>query len=354
MSSNTALYPDLSDEEVIASVWQIKESLGDRLTILGHHYQRDEVIQFADHRGDSLELSRRAAAERNAQYIAFCGVRFMAETAAMLCGEQQTVVQPAEGALCPMAQMASARTAAEAWRTLSSLYGPGLVPITYQNSTAELKAFVGRHGGAVCTSSNARTLFEWAFDRGTHILFMPDRYLGTNTALDMGIPESQIGLWDPADPLPPEALADARIVVWQGHCYVHVRMTPEDVNRARTARPGALIIVHPECRRSVVERSDAAASTSGIIRYVQEAPPSATIYVGTEINLVNRLQQEHPDKTVRPLCPSRCAAMSMTTPRELLHVLEGLHQGVPQHVVRVDPETRHWAATALERMLEVS
>lgn len=344
-------YADLDDGEVVERIRRAKEALGSSVTILGHHYQHDEVIRFADHRGDSLELSRRAAEAREARYIVFCGVRFMAETAAILCAPDQVVIQPVEEALCPMARMASARTAMEAWEVLSRLYGPGLVPITYQNSTAEVKAFVGQRGGAVCTSSNARQLFQWAFRVGTHILFLPDEHLGRNTALDMGLPESAVGLWDPTDPAPPAAFATARVVVWRGYCSVHVRMTPEDVRRARDESPGALVVVHPECTRSVVERADAAGSTTGIIRFVERAPASSTIYVGTEINLVSRLGHEHADRTVRPLCPSRCVTMSMTTSRDLLWVLEGILEGAPRNVVTVDEETRRWSSTALERML---
>lgn len=344
---------ELPEAELYEAIWRIKRDLGRELVILGHHYQRDEVIQFADFRGDSLELSRRAASVADARYIVFCGVTFMAETAAMLCDANQRVIQPVLEATCPMADMATAQDAQVAWDTLTELYGPGLVPITYQNSTAEVKAFVGEHGGAVCTSSNARSVFDWALERGSHILFMPDEHLGTNTALDMGIAESEIGVWHPRNLLPPKAFAAARVVVWRGFCSVHTRMTRADVERARKENPAALIIVHPECRRSVVERADASGSTAGIIAFVEQAPAGSTIYIGTEINLVNRLQQEHRDKTVLPLCPSRCATMSMTTPRDLLHILEGLQAGQVRNTVSVGEETKRWARIALDRMLAV-
>lgn len=348
--SATTRYEDRTDAEVFDAIRRAKETLGPRLTILGHHYQRDEVIQFADYRGDSLGLSQQAAAT-DAEYIVFCGVSFMAETAAILCAPEQVVMQPVIEALCPMARMANARDAALAWEALEPLHAGGVVPITYQNSTADVKAFVGRQGGAVCTSSNARTIFEWAFGQGEHILFLPDEFLGTNTALDMGIPREELALWDPADPPAPEVLAGARVTVWKGYCTVHRRMLPEDVDRVRAEHPGCLVVVHPECRREVVEKADAASSTTGIIRFVEEAPPGATVVVGTEINLVERLAREYADKTVLPLVPSRCATMSMTSARDLLYILEGLLAGETRHVVTVDAETARWAKEALDKML---
>jgi len=345
---------DLSDDQVISALWQAKETLGKQLTILGHHYQRDEVIQFADFRGDSLGLSQRAAEAREARYIVFCGVTFMAETAAILCGPDQTVSQPVIEALCPMAQMASVRDVQAAWDALTAQYNGDLVPITYQNSTADLKNYVGRRGGAVCTSSNARQLFEWAFDRGNHILFLPDEHLGTNTALQMGIPLDRIMVWDPSSPPDPSVTRDARVVVWKGFCSVHTRMSVADVSMTRNQYPDARIVVHPECPRQVVAMADASGSTKGIIDFVKQAPPGSTIIVGTELNLVNRLQQEHPDKTVKPLCPSRCATMNMTTPRDVLYVLDGILEGSPRNVVRVDAEVAEGARLALERMLVAS
>lgn len=353
MKSSSVLYSDLSDQEVTQAIWRAKETLGPRLTILGHHYQRDEVIQFADYRGDSLGLSQQAAAARDAQYIVFCGVSFMAETAAILSAPGQVVMQPVLEALCPMAHMANSRDAEVAWGTLSPLFAGGVVPITYQNSTADVKAFVGRHGGAVCTSSNAQAIFRWALARGEHILFLPDEHLGTNTALDLGIPREQVVVWDPSNPPAAEKLAGARVSVWKGYCNVHRRMLAEDVDRMRAAHPGALVVVHPECRREVVEKADADYSTTGIIRYVEKAPVGATIIVGTEINLVERLALQHPDKTVLPLVPARCATMSMTTARDLLYILEGLLADEPRNVITVDDETARWAKVALDTMLEM-
>jgi len=346
-------YLELCDEEVAARTWEAKRALGDRVTILGHHYQRDEVIQFADHRGDSLELSRRAAGARS-PYIVFCGVYFMAETAAILCQPSQTVMQPVLEALCPMARLANARDIAQAWEALTGVWGDDLMPITYQNSIAEAKAAVGRRDGAVCTSSNAARLFDWGFARKGHLLFIPDEHLGTNTALAMGIPPEQIGVWDPAEPPDPTSLADCCIVVWRGYCYVHTGFTVEDVERVRAAHPDALIVVHPECPKEVVALADSYGSTTGIIRFVERAPAGATVVVGTEWHLVNRLAQEHPDKTVLPLAQRGCRTMGMTRMHHLLYILESVLAGEPRHIISVDEETAHWARLALQRMLEAS
>ena len=234
----------LSDEQVAQAIWDAKAALGSRLAILGHHYQRDEVIQFADYRGDSLGLSKRAASLPEADYIVFCGVYFMAETAAILAQPHQIVCQPVPEALCPMARLANAQEIAIAWDVLAALWDDDLIPLTYQNSIAEAKDFVGRHGGAVCTSSNADALFRWAFLRKKHILFLPDEHLGTNTALALGVPPEQIGIWDPADPPDPATLADCRVIVWKGYCYVHRGFTVDDVACARETHPEARIIVH--------------------------------------------------------------------------------------------------------------
>jgi quinolinate synthase len=343
----------LTDEQVAAEIRRLKAQLGEDLTILGHHYQRDEIIQFADHRGDSLELSR-VAANAGAKYIVFCGVRFMAETAAILCDPQQIVVQPVEEALCPMAHLATAREVADAWQALTAMWGDDLLPIVYQNSLAELKAFVGRHDGAVCTSSNADKLFAWAWARKGHILFTPDEHLGANTALDMGIPLAEIGVWDRLNPPDPATLRDCRIVVWKGYCYVHTGFTPQHVADARSRYPDALIIVHPECPREVVAGADATGSTSRIIKVVAEAEPGRTIVVGTECSLVHRLAHEHPDKQVVPLSERTCRTMSLTRMRDLLHVLQRIASGEPDHIVTVDPETARWSRVALDRMLQAS
>jgi quinolinate synthase len=344
----------MSEAELVAALRQARRALGDAVTILGHHYQRDEVIQFADFRGDSLELSRRAAQVQEARYIVFCGVHFMAETAAILCKPEQVVIQPEIEAMCPMAHMANAADANEAWAALTGLWPGSLTPITYQNSTAELKAFVGEHGGAVCTSANADRLFSWAFRRGEHILFMPDEHLGTNTALAMGIPVEEVGLWDPLHPPEPSRFMRSRVMVWKGFCHVHTAFRPEDVDEARRAHPGAIVVVHPECVRKVVAKADQVGSTSAIIQAVERAPAGATIVIGTEWHLVNRLGQEHPDKVVLPLRPSICPNMAMTKMSHLLYALEGILAGQPVNVVTVDAETAKWARLALERMLGAS
>jgi len=346
-------YAALDDQILIERIHGAQQELGDALTILGHHYQRDESIQFADVRGDSLGLSRQAAAT-DADFIVFCGVYFMAETAAILCDASQIVVQPVAEAVCPMARMANRYQVAQCWEVLNEAWPGDLLPITYQNSIAEVKAFVGEHGGAVCTSSNAADLFEWAFEQVDHVLFVPDEHLGTNTALEMGIPEEEIAVWDPTRPIEPEALADARVVVWQGFCSVHTHFCVSHVEAARQRYPEAQIIVHPECPHPVVERADMAGSTAGILRFVDEAPPGSTIIVGTEWHFVNRLNEEYPDKTVLPLDRSICQAMAATRMPHILYVLDSLVAGNPVNVVNVPDEISKGARLALNRMLEAS
>ena len=342
----------MSLDGLFADIERARTELGSDVVILVHHYQRDEVVRFADFRGDSLQLSRVAAEQRQARYIVFCGVNFMAETAAMLCDPAQQVLLPAGDAPCPMAGMADVDQAEEAWERLSSAGGEDLVPITYQNSTAALKAFCGKRGGAVCTSSNAERLFKWALASKGHLIFFPDEWLGTNSALALGIPRDQIALWDPEDPDASYARArEATVVVWKGYCHVHAAFKVEHVHEVRERYPGIKVIVHPECPVEVVAAADAYGSTAAIIRYVEQAQPGSAIAVGTEINMVARLAQEHPDKTVVPLSRSLCGAMYRTTPLGLRDALRSCVAGAPIHVVRVDEETRRWANLALERML---
>ena len=278
----------------------------------------------------------------------------MAETAAMLCAPDQQVILPAGDAPCPMAQMADVDQAEEAWERLSALWGEDVTPITYQNSSAALKAFCGRHGGAVCTSSNAERLFRWALDRRGHILFFPDEWLGTNSALALGLPRERIALWDAEDVEGSAARAEgATVVVWKGYCHVHTFFTLEHVRQVRAQYPGVRVIVHPECPVEVVQAADAYSSTAGIIRYVEQAPAGSVIAVGTEINMVARLDREHPDKQIVPLARSLCGAMYRTTPVGLRDALRSCLAGAPIHVVRVDEETRRWANLALERMLNL-
>jgi len=341
-------------DSVLNEIAEAKAALGPDAVILVHHYQRDEVIRFADFRGDSLELSRLAAGQRQARYIVFCGVNFMAETAAMLCAPEQQVILPAGDAPCPMASMADVDQAEEAWERLTAMWGDDLLPITYQNSTADLKAFVGRQGGAVCTSSNAERLFRWALGDKGHLIFFPDEWLGTNSALALGIPRERISLWDPGDVEASAArAADAQVVVWKGYCHVHADFSVEHVRAIRARYPGVKVIVHPECRVEVVEAADAYGSTAAIIRYVEQAPPGSVIAVGTEINMVARLDRESPDKTVLPLARFLCGAMYRTTPLGLRDALQSCLAGKPVHVVRVDDEIARWANLALERMLNL-
>jgi quinolinate synthase len=341
-------------EPIFNDIERAKAHLGDSVAILVHHYQRDEVMRFADFRGDSLQLSRVAAEQEQARYIVFCGVNFMAETAAMLCKPQQQVLQPAGDAPCPMARMADADQAQEAWERLTALWGDQIVPITYQNSVAALKAFCGRHGGAVCTSSNAERLFGWALEKKAHVFFFPDQWLGTNSALALGIPPEQIAVWDPEDVEGSVAQArGAQVVVWKGYCHVHTGFTVEQVRQARARYPGIQVIVHPECPVDVVQAADEYGSTAAILRYVADAPAGAQIAVGTEINMVARLAAQFPDKTVVPLARSLCGAMYRTTPAGLRDALQSCVAGAPINVVQVDAETARWANLALQRMLDL-
>jgi len=345
-------YRSLSGEQAGQRIMRAKSGLGSALVILGHHYQQDSVIQFADHRGDSLELSRIAAEARDAKYIVFCGVDFMAETAAILCEPSQAVCLPARSAVCPMAQMATAEQAQVAWRTLASMWGDDLIPITYQNSYASLKAFCGQKGGAVCTSSNAQALFRWALGAKGHLLFFPDEHLGRNTANALGIPRRQVALWDPGDPEASGiAAAEATVVVWKGYCHVHSFFTVGHIEQVRRRHPGITVIVHPECRQEVVAQSDLSGSTSFIVRTVEQAPAGACFAVGTECNLVYRLDREHPDKTIVPLSTSFCGGMAKITAQNVSFTLDHLLAHDPVNVVRIDPEVASWAKVALEKML---
>jgi quinolinate synthase len=345
-------YRNLSDDEMFARIRAAKEKLGPDVVILGHHYQREEVIQFADYRGDSLELSRIAATQATgARYIVFCGVDFMAETAAMLCDPAQTVLLPALEAPCPMAAMADAADAQVAWDALTDLWGDDVVPITYQNSVARLKAFCGQRGGAVCTSANAQAVFRWALAQKGHILFFPDEHLGRNTALALGIPLEEIAVWDPDKPGGGETLQKAKVVIWKGYCHVHTYFTVEHVRAVRERYGDITVIVHPECPTKVVQAADLNGSTSFILRTVRDAPAGSRFAVGTEINMVGRLARDYPDKLTVPLARSLCGAMYRTSPNHLLYTLESLLQGEMVGVVTVPEETTRWANVALERML---
>ena len=346
------LTPDTSLDERIASA---KARLLGDVVILGHHYQRDEVVQFADFRGDSLKLSQQAA-DAHSRYIVFCGVHFMAESADILRRSHQVVILPDLNAGCSMADMADIGQVEACWSELASLGDLKVIPVTYMNSTAAIKAFTGERGGAVCTSSNAAAVMRWAFERGQRVLFIPDEHLGRNTAFRMGIPLDQMVVWDPYQGMggnSPEALRRARIILWKGYCSVHQRFLPEHVARVRREHPGIQVIAHPECRFEVAQAADQIGSTEGIIKAIEAAEPGSKWAVGTEIHLVNRLSKKLRDRTVISLDPSVCVCTTMfrISPRHLLWTLENLVAGNVVNRIFVDDRTRHYARVALERML---
>ncbi len=356
-----AAYRGLAAEELARRINAARAALGSRAVILGHHYQREDIIQFADFRGDSFKLAQWASKQRQAEFIVFCGVHFMAESADILTAPGQQVILPNLAAGCSMADMARPNDVYRAWEVLQREGIDGVVPVTYVNSAAALKAFCGRNGGIVCTSSNAAAVIEWAFARGKRVFFFPDQHLGRNTALRLGIPDDEMALWDydwPFDDLGGnriEQLRHSRVILWQGHCNVHARFSVPQIEKARRDYPNVRVIVHPECTREVVAAADAAGSTEFIARQVAEAPAGSVLAIGTEINLVNRLANEHPDKTVFCLdpvfCP--CSTMYRVHPAYLCWVLEELAEGRVVNRIQVDDETAHWARIALDRMLQV-
>jgi quinolinate synthase len=352
-------YFTMPQDERAARTWEYRQQLGDRLVILGHHYQREEVVQFADFRGDSFKLSQQAAARQDAEFILFCGVHFMAESADILTQQHQQVILPNLEAGCSMADMAKIGDVREAWETLHDLGLTDIVPITYMNSAASLKSFVGEHGGIVCTSSNAGRTFEWAFERGERVLFFPDEHLGRNTAVKRGIPLERMVVWNPFQPLggnTPEQLRNATVILWQGYCSVHARFTVEQIHAARAADSAVNVIVHPECRLEVVQAADLDGSTEFIIDAIRKAPDGTSWAVGTEINLVKRLAQEQPGKRIFCLdpvvCP--CSTMYRVHPAYVLWALERLAHGEVVNRVVVDAATRRWSLVALERMLALA
>jgi len=347
-------YLSLSEEETVERITGRRKELDHRLVILAHHYQRKEVVRLSDFRGDSYGLSKRAA-QQEAEFIVFCGVHFMAESADILTRDDQKVYLPNMAAACPMAEMAQIGEVENAWKSLEETLGPGLVsPIVYVNSNAELKAFCGARGGAVCTSSNARALIEWGLRQREKVLFFPDEHLGRNTAKRMGIGIEEIALWDPEVPLggnTAERLGNARIILWKGYCHVHTWFSTEHVRAVRESFPQAKIVVHPECRQEVVDMADGCGSTEFIVNYVNSAPKGSVIAIGTEINLVNRLASENPDKIVFELARSLCPNMFRINLRNLLWTLEVLNE---VNRVKVDPSLKADARIALERMLRIS
>jgi quinolinate synthase len=354
-------YMRLTPEELDARIAEARAALGKRLVILGHHYQRDEIIKYADYRGDSFKLSQLAASQEDADHIIFCGVHFMAETADILSSPSQSVILPNLTAGCSMADMAHVDDVYDCWDDLQDVFGDdgGIVPVTYMNSTADIKALCGRNGGIVCTSSNAPATFEWAYSQGQRVLFLPDQHLGRNTGLKMGIGLDEMLVWNPFKPLgghTKDELRRAKLILWQGHCSVHTRFSVAQIEEARQKYPGINIVVHPECTMEVVEAADFVGSTEYIIKVISEAPSGSKWAVGTEVNLVNRVAAEHPDKTVFSLdpvvCP--CSTMYRIHPAYLSWVLDGLVEGVVVNPITVDEETAEYARIALDRMLSVA
>ena len=353
-------YMRQTPEELDLRIAEARAALGDRLVILGHHYQRNEIIKFADVRGDSFKLSQYAASQGDVEYIMFCGVHFMAETADVLSSPDQKVMLPNLTAGCSMADMAHIDDVLDCWDDLSEVLGDNgsTVPITYMNSTAAIKALCGRNNGIVCTSSNAVAAFKWAFEQGERILFLPDQHLGRNTGVKLGVPVEDMLVWNPFKPLgghTEDELRKARVILWQGHCSVHTRFTVAQIDEARRRHPDVNVIVHPECFMETVQAADMDGSTEFIINTIREAPSGSAWAVGTEISLVNRVAQENPDKTVFCLdsvvCP--CSTMYRIHPAYLSWVLDGLNEGVVVNQITVDSQTREEARVALDRMLAV-
>ncbi len=354
--------PASSDPDLVERARAAKAALGDRVFVLGHHYQRDEVIQFADVTGDSFKLAQQAAARPDAEFVVFCGVHFMAESADILTAPTQQVVLPDLAAGCSMADMAAISQVEDAWDVLTDAGVAGdVVPVTYMNSSAAIKAFTGRHGGTVCTSSNARTALTWAFsqkaDARGKVLFLPDQHLGRNTAVrEMGFSLDDCVLYDPHKPgggLTREQLEKARMILWRGHCSVHGRFSLQNVVDARSARPDVRVLVHPECRHEVVEAADEVGSTEYIINAVGAAPAGTAWVIGTELNLVRRLALQHPEQTIMFLEKNVCfcSTMNRIDLPHLVWALESLVAGRVVNRIEVDPDVSHWARVALDQML---
>jgi quinolinate synthase len=353
-------YLGLPDEEMMRRIASARQKLGQRLVILGHHYQRDEVIRFADYTGDSFRLARQIASRPEADFIVFCGVHFMAESADVLCSPRQQVILPDLAAGCSMADMAAPHQLESCWEELSQMGIEHVVPVTYINSAASIKAFVGERGGTVCTSSNARATIEWGFAHGEKILFLPDQHLGRNTAYKMGIPLDDMVVWDPDEifgGLDPEQVQRAKMILWKGHCSVHTRFTARQIESVRRQHPGIRVIVHPEVPWDVVQAADDSGSTEYIIKTVTSSPEGSIWAVGTEVHLVNRLaQQLAPARTVVSLDQFGCLCSTMfrVSPNHLLWILEELLDGRVHNRVTVPADQKHWNRVALERMLSIS
>jgi quinolinate synthase len=364
-----APYKSLENEALAERIQKVKQQLGSELLILGHHYQQDEVIEFADLRGDSLKLSQLAAENNECKTIVFCGVHFMAETADILAnrpaalaerdGDRVTVILPDMAAGCSMADMAAIEQVESAWEEMGEVLDTeDITPVTYINSAASLKAFCGKHGGIVCTSSNAAQVLEWAFQRTSRVLFFPDQHLGRNTALTMGITNEQMPVWSPFDEMGghrEEKLKQSKVVLWQGHCSVHQTFQAAHVHQFREQHPGIKILVHPECPQEVNDLADVSGSTGKILATVEASPPGTKWAIGTELHLVNRLKKDHPEQEIHFLSPvvCMCATMYRIDLAHLAWSLENLAAGTPVNRIEVDAETSKWSLVALERMLEV-
>lgn len=347
-------YRGIPEEILIERIKEKKALLGNRLVFLAHHYQRIEIVDLSDFRGDSFGLSKIASEQKDAEFILFCGVHFMAESADILGHDGQVVLHPNTTAGCPLADMAEINDVLYAWKEITKICGKSaVVPVTYMNSRAQLKAFCGKNGGTVCTSTNASKIFDWVFKKGEKIFFFPDEHLGKNTALKKGIERGKIILWDYKKELGGNTLEEikkARVILWKGFCHVHTKFRPEDIINARKKYPDARIVVHPECREEVVNLADANGSTEFIVKYTQSQPSGATVVIGTEVNLVSRLAKENPDKTVLELRRSLCPNMFRISLNHVLWTLDNLGE---VNVISVPEEIKKDARLALERMLEI-
>jgi quinolinate synthase len=352
-------YLGLSDQEMDDRIAAARATLGRRVVILGHHYQRDEVIKFADYTGDSFKLARQVSRHPDADFIIFCGVHFMAESADVLSADRQQVILPDLAAGCSMADMADVDQLELCWNDLEQMGISGIVPVTYINSAAAVKAFCGERGGVVCTSSNAAATLRWAWERGERILFLPDQHLGRNTAYRLGVPLDQMVVWDPNEicgGVDADSVQHARMILWKGHCSVHTRFTVKQIENIRRENPGVRVIVHPEVPLDVVQAADDTGSTEYIINQVTESPAGSVWAVGTEIHLVNRLaRQVHPGRTVLSLDQFGCLCSTMfrVSPNHLLWTLEGLVNGEVHNRIHVPDDRKYWTKIALDRMLTI-
>lgn len=350
---------ELSDEKVLEELSAIKKRLGERVVVLGHHYQQDDVIAFADITGDSLELARKAAALTKPEFIMFCGVHFMAETADMLTRPDQHVILPDLRAGCSMADMANRREIDLAWKYITSCTSEKIIPITYINCSAALKSFVGENNGSICTSSNAEKVITWGMSQGEKLLFFPDQHLGRNTCFKLGIKLHEMVVYDPRRQnggLTPEQIQNAKVILWYGYCSVHQGFNKSQIDELRKSDPERKIIVHPECSFDVVQNADLAGSTSYIINQIKEAPAGTKFAVGTEINLVNRLAQKFPELDIKSLSPYQCLCTTMyrVRPRWLLESFRAIERGEAINVIKVDEKTKKFALKALDQMLAIS